>query len=87
MHFFQYLKRLETEPELEESFTLDLFRLLSDEDGFAWPLGDLGLCVALAVVREHTKQRLNSQNPEPKTFDDTDGADWWKRGVNPPRSS
>ena len=48
-YFFQYLKRLETEPELQESFTLDLFRLLGDEDGFDWPVDDLGRCLALAV--------------------------------------
>jgi hypothetical protein len=57
----------------------DLFRLLSDEDGFDWPLDDLGLCLALAVFREHTKERLKSRDPEPETLDDTDPADWWKR--------
>jgi hypothetical protein len=66
------------EPELEESFTLDLFRLLGDEDGFEWPLDDLGRCLARGVFREHTKERLSSQEPEPETLDDTDGADRWK---------
>ena len=77
-HFFQYLKRLETEPEVESSFTLDLFRLLGDEDGFEWPVDDLGRCLARGVFREHTKERLSSQEPEPETLDDTDGADRWK---------
>jgi hypothetical protein len=36
--FFQYLKRLETEPDLQDRFTLDLFRLLGDQDAFDWPL-------------------------------------------------
>jgi hypothetical protein len=60
------LKRLESDPEAEASFTLDLFRLLSDENGFEWPVDDLGRCLALAVFREHTKQRLNSKNAEPR---------------------
>jgi hypothetical protein len=73
------LKRLETEPELQESFTLDLFRLLGDEAGFARPLDDLGRCLALAVFRAHTKERLQSQDAKPETLaDDTDPADWWK---------
>jgi hypothetical protein len=71
VHFFQYLKRLETEPELQDSFTLDLFWLLGDEDGFDWPLDDLGRCLARAVFREHTKQRVDSQEPEPETLEDT----------------
>ena len=58
-YFFQYLKRLETEPELQESFILDLFRLLGDEDGFDWPVDDLGRCLALAVFREQAKQRMD----------------------------
>ena len=58
-YFFQYLKRLETEPELQESFTLDLFRLLGDEDGFDWPVDDRGRCLALAVFREQAKQRMD----------------------------
>ena len=73
------MKRLETEPELQESFTLDLFRLLGDEAGFARPLDDLGRCLALAVFRAHTKERLQSQDAKPETLaDDTDPADWWK---------
>ena len=56
---FQYLKRLETEPELQESFTLDLFRLLGEEDGFDWPVDDLGRCLAPAVFREQAKQRMD----------------------------
>jgi hypothetical protein len=51
VQFSQYLKRLETEPEVEESFTLDLFRLLGDEDGFDWPLDDLSRCLTLSVFR------------------------------------
>jgi hypothetical protein len=77
--FFRYLKRLETEPELEKSFTANLFRLLADEESFEWPLDDLGRCLALAVFREHTKHRLGSQSPDLETLDDTDGADWRKR--------
>ena len=69
---------LETEPELEESFTLNLFRLLGDEDRFEWPVDDLGRCLALAVFREHAKQRLGSQDSEFETLGDTDGADRWK---------
>jgi len=57
--FDHVLKRLETEPELQESFTLDLFRLLGDEDGFDWPVDDLGRCLALAVFREQAKQRMD----------------------------
>jgi hypothetical protein len=49
MLFFGYLKRLEGDLEAEESFAQDLFRLLGDEDGFEWPSGDLGRCLALAV--------------------------------------
>ena len=70
--FVAELKRLETEPELQKSFTLDLFRLLGDEDSFDWPLDDLGRCLALAVSQEHTKQRLSNQEPEPEMLDDTD---------------
>jgi hypothetical protein len=51
---------------------------LGDEDAFDWPLDDLGRCLALSVFREHTKQRLSSQDREPETLDDADGADWWK---------
>ena len=58
-YFDHVLKRLETEPELQESFTLDLFRLLGDEDGFDWPVDDLGRCLALAVFREQAKQRMD----------------------------
>jgi hypothetical protein len=76
--FVAELKRLETNPELQESFTLDLFRFLGDEHGFEWPVDDLGRCLALAVFREHTKERVSSQEPEPETLDDTDRADWWK---------
>ena len=57
--FDHVLKRLETEPELQESFILDLFRLLGDEDGFDWPVDDLGRCLALAVFREQAKQRMD----------------------------
>jgi hypothetical protein len=79
VQFSQYLKRLETEPELQESFTLDLFRLLGDEKGFNWPLNDLGRCLALAVFRAHTKERLQSQAAKPETLaDDPGSADWWK---------
>jgi hypothetical protein len=63
---------------LQESFTLDLFRLLGDEDRFAWPLDDLGICLALAVFREHTKERLKRQDRQLETLDDTEEADWWK---------
>jgi hypothetical protein len=54
--FFEYLKRVETDPEAERSFTHDLFWLLGDEDGFEWPADDLGCCLALAVFREHAKE-------------------------------
>ena len=64
-------------PAAEESFTLDLFRLLGDEERFDWAVDDLGL--ALAVFREYTKQRSDSQDPQAETLDDMDGADWWKR--------
>jgi hypothetical protein len=74
----QYLKRLETDPELEESFTLDLFRLLGDEERFDWLVDDVGRCLAVTVFREHTKQRLSSHDPESEKLDDTDRADWWK---------
>jgi hypothetical protein len=47
--FFEYLKRLETDSEAEQSFTQYLFRLLGDEDGFEWPADELGRCLALAV--------------------------------------
>jgi hypothetical protein len=57
--FFEYLKYLETDPEAEQNFTQDLFRLLGDKDGFDWPADDLGRCLALAVFREHTKELLN----------------------------
>ena len=57
--FDHVLKRRETEPELQESFTLDLFRLLGDEDGFDWPVDHLGRCLALAVFREQAKQRMD----------------------------
>jgi putative addiction module component (TIGR02574 family) len=33
-------------------------RLLGDEDGFDWPVDDLGRCLALAVFREQAKQRM-----------------------------
>jgi hypothetical protein len=35
--FFEYLKRLETDPKAEQSVTHDLFRLSADEDRFEWP--------------------------------------------------
>jgi WD40 repeat protein len=35
------LKRLKSDPKAEESFTLDLFRLLGDEERFDWRLDDL----------------------------------------------
>jgi hypothetical protein len=57
--------RLETDPEAEASFTLDLLRLLGDGDGFEWPVDDLGRCLALAVFREHTRQRLNVRMARP----------------------
>jgi hypothetical protein len=72
------LKRLETEPELQDSFPLDLFLLLGDEDSFDWPLNDLERCLALAVFREHAKGRLSRQDAQPETLDDTNEADWWK---------
>jgi hypothetical protein len=43
VQFFRYLKRLELEPALQESFTLDLFRFLGDEDTFDWPVDDRGV--------------------------------------------
>lgn len=57
---------------------MDLFRLLGDEDGFDWPVDDMGRCFPLAVFREHTKQRLSGQELEPETLDDKDSADWWR---------
>jgi hypothetical protein len=69
------LKRLETEPDLQDSFTLDLFQLLGDEDGFDWPVDDLGRCLALAVFREHTKQLVTRSGPHSEILGDTD---WWK---------
>ena len=51
--------------------------VLGDEKGFNWPVNDLGRCLALAVFRAHTKERLQSQDAKPETLaDDTD--DWWK---------
>jgi hypothetical protein len=47
--FSQSLKLLETEPEPQESFTLDLFRLLGDEGGFDWPVDDLRRCLCTRV--------------------------------------
>jgi hypothetical protein len=38
VQFSQYLKRLETEPELEESLMLDLFQLWADKESFDWPV-------------------------------------------------
>jgi hypothetical protein len=74
--FFEYLKRLETDPETEQSFTEDLFRLLGDGDGFDWPVNDLGRCLALVVFREHARERMIGSGPDPKTLDDRDGAEW-----------
>jgi hypothetical protein len=54
---FEYLKYLEADPETEQVFSHDLFRLLADEDVFDWTVNDLGRCLALAVFREHVKQR------------------------------
>jgi hypothetical protein len=71
--FVAELKRLETDPEAEQSFTLDLFRLLGDEDGFEWPVDDLGRCLALAVFREHTKQLLSGQGPEQRRLNGAEG--------------
>jgi hypothetical protein len=52
------LKRLESDPTTEQSFTLDLFRLLGDEDGFDCSMDDLGRCLALAIFREHAKKSV-----------------------------
>jgi len=71
--FFGYLKRLESESALQENFTTDLFGLLGDADGFDCPLDDLGCCLALAVFREHTKQCLDSQEPEPERLKGAEG--------------
>src|SRR5262249_9332798 len=57
--FFLYLKRLESDPEAEQNFTHDLFRLLTDEEGFDWPADDLGRCLALAVFRAHRQEGLD----------------------------
>jgi hypothetical protein len=72
------LKRLETEPEAEPSFTLDLARLLGDAGGFDWPVNDLGRCLALAVFHEHAKQLFTGPGPDKEALDDADRADWWK---------
>jgi hypothetical protein len=61
--FFLYLKRLESDPEAEQNFTHDLFRLLTDEEGFDWPADDLGRCLTLAVFRQHAKERLDEAEP------------------------
>ena len=55
----EYLKRLETDPEAEQGFTHDLFRLSTDGESFEWPTNDLGRCLALSVFREQTIDRLD----------------------------
>jgi hypothetical protein len=76
--FFAELKRLDANPEAEGTFRQDLLRLLTDYDGFEWPVDNLGRCIALAIFWLQIRQALKKIAPEVANLEDTDPADWWK---------